>query len=125
MSYAYRKVNVNNVSEKTAYTSTIYTALYQKLSLFTFTGMSTRKKWKPLDPEDQKRKFGERLKQLRKQAGYSSAETFANEKGFQRATYTKWEQGKPDLNIEYDNILALCNSYGVTLPEFYSEGFDN
>ena len=85
--------------------------------------MPTKDNWTPLNFEDQKRKFGERLQELRKAAGYTSAETFANEKGFQRATYGKWEQGKYDLNIEFENILSLCNAYKITLKELFGKGF--
>ena len=86
--------------------------------------MSTKKKSKPLDPEDQKKRLGERLRQLRKAMGYTSAEKFAYDKGFQRATYGIYEQGKPDLNIEFETLIRLANGFGVTLKEFFSEGFD-
>lgn len=86
--------------------------------------MSTRKKSKPLDPVEQKKKLGARLKQLRKMMGYSSAEKFAYENMFSRAAYSKYEQGKSGLNIEFDTLLRLANSYGVNLKEFFSEGFD-
>lgn len=87
--------------------------------------MSTKKKAKPIDPDDQKKRLGERIKQLRKEMGYTSAEKFANDKGFSRSTYGKYEQGEPEyLNIEYDTLIRLANSFGVTLKEFFSEGFD-
>jgi len=81
--------------------------------------MATKKRRKPLNPDDEKRKFGQRIKQLRKQAGYSSAEKFANDNGFVRPTYGKWEKGDTELNIGFDNIIRLANSYGVSLAELF------
>lgn len=86
--------------------------------------MSSRIKSRPLDPIEQKKKLGARLKQLRKKMGYTSAEKFANDHEFSRPTYGKYEQGKSDLNIEYDTLIRLANSFGVNLKEFFSEGFD-
>ena len=86
--------------------------------------MSTRNKSKPLDPIEQKKRLGARLRQLRKKLGYTSAEKFANDNQFSRPTYGKYEQGKPELNIEYDTLIRLANSFGISLKEFFSEGFD-
>jgi transcriptional regulator with XRE-family HTH domain len=83
--------------------------------------MTTKKKAKPLDPEDQRVKLGQRIKQLRKKMGFTSAEAFAYEHKFQRATYGKYEQGR---NLEYFTLVRLCNSFGITLKEFFSEGFE-
>lgn len=85
--------------------------------------MSTVKK-KSLDPIEQKKRLGARLKQLRKRTGYSSAEKFAYEHMFSRAAYSKYEQGSSDLNLQYDTLIRLANSFGISLKEFFSEGFD-
>lgn len=71
-----------------------------------------------------KKRIGERCRQLRREKGYTSAERFAYEHDFARAAYTIYEQGKPTLNIELDTLIRLCNSYQVTLREFFSEGID-
>ena len=84
--------------------------------------MNNRKKVKTLHAEDQVKKLGLRIRQLRKVAGYTSAETFANEKGFPRALYGKYENGK---NIEFLTLIKLVNSFGISLKEFFDEGFDS
>jgi transcriptional regulator with XRE-family HTH domain len=86
--------------------------------------MSNKKQFKPLDPDDQKKRMGERLKQLRKKMGYTSAEKFANDHDFSRPTYMEYEQGKSEFNIEFNTLLKLANSYKVSLKEFFNEGFD-
>lgn len=84
--------------------------------------MNSRKKTKGLDADDQMKKLGQRIRQLRKATGYTSAETFANEKGFPRALYGKYENGK---NIEFLTLIKLVNGFGITLREFFSEGFED
>jgi Predicted transcriptional regulators len=83
--------------------------------------MNTRKKHKELDPEDQMKKLGDRIRELRKASGYSSAETFANDHGFSRALYGKYEKGR---NIEFVTLVKLANAFGVDLKELFSKGFD-
>lgn len=62
--------------------------------------MNTCKKKKEFNPEDQLQKLGARIRELRKASGYTSAETFANENGFSRALYGKYENGR---NIEFSD----------------------
>ena len=84
--------------------------------------MNNRKKIRGLDAEGQMKKLGQRIRQLRKAAGYTSAETFANDKGFPRALYGKYENGK---NIEFVTLIKLVNSFGIGLKEFFDEGFND
>jgi len=84
--------------------------------------MNNRRKPKPLDIEDQMQRLGERIKFLRKTKGYTSAETFANEKGFNRALYGKYESGK--RNIEFITLVRLATAFEMNLQEFFSEGFE-
>lgn len=66
-------------------------------------------------------KFGNRLRQLRKDAGYTSQMTFAFEKGFNPPQYNKWERGE---DIKLSNISRLCEALKISIPEFFAEGFD-
>jgi transcriptional regulator with XRE-family HTH domain len=84
--------------------------------------MNNRKKIKPLDPDDQMKNLGKRIRALRKAMGYTSAENFANDKGFPRATYSKYENGR---NLEFITLVRLASAFGMTLKEFFSEGFDD
>lgn len=85
--------------------------------------MNSRKKLKILDPDDQMQRLGERIKSLRKSKGYTSAETFANEKGFNRALYGKYESGK--RNIEFITLVRLANAFEINLQEFFGKGFND
>lgn len=66
-------------------------------------------------------KFGKRLKELRKSAGYTSQLTFAYEQGFNPPQVNKWERGE---DIKLSSIVRLCEALNITVPEFFSEGFD-
>jgi len=83
--------------------------------------MNTKRKFKPLDPDDQMKKLGSRIRELRKSKGYTSAETFAYENGFARAMYGRYENGK---NIQFITLVRLANCFEMTLEEFFDEGFD-
>ena len=67
------------------------------------------------------RQLGERIKMYRKQAGYTSSEKFAYEKGFNRSQYGKYEVG---TNMRFDSLLKVLQALDVSLEEFFSEGFD-
>lgn len=77
----------------------------------------TAKRSIPVDHE----KLGKRIKELRIQQGYTSAETFAYEKGLNRAQYGKYEIGR---NITWDNLLKVIRALDVSVSEFFAEGFD-
>lgn len=79
--------------------------------------VKTSKKIRPVTLE----KFGKRLRQLRKEAGYTSQLTFAYEEGFNPPQVNKWERGE---DIKLSNISRLCDSLNITVAEFFSEGFD-
>ncbi|HEY9045823.1 MAG TPA: helix-turn-helix transcriptional regulator [Ohtaekwangia sp.] len=66
------------------------------------------------------KKVGERMKQLRIKAGYTSYEIFAYENGISRSQYGRYEKGE-DLRIS--SFLKVLNALGVTPKEFFSEGF--
>jgi transcriptional regulator with XRE-family HTH domain len=75
------------------------------------------KKAKPLDTEEEIKKLGARLRYLRIQAGYTSAETFAYEKGISRALYGRYERGK---DLRYSSLVRLANCFNMTVAEMLS-----
>lgn len=61
-----------------------------------------------------------RIRELRIGKGYKSSEAFALDHQLSRTHYGRWERG---ANITYTNLLKLAAAFGVTLEEFFSEGF--
>lgn len=76
------------------------------------------KKAKPLEPDEEIKKLGARLRYLRIKAGYTSAETFALDKGISRALYGRYERGK---DLRYSSLIRLSNCFGMTVSELLSE----
>ena len=74
-----------------------------------------------LDAEDQLQKLGARIKDLRIRKGYTSYEYFAYEHDISRAQFGRYEQGQ-DLRLS--SLIKIANAFGLTLHEFFSEGFD-
>ena len=72
------------------------------------------KKRKPLDAEEEIKKLGARLRHLRIKAGYTSAETFALEKGISRALYGRYERGK---DLRFSTLIRLANCFGLPVEE--------
>jgi len=79
------------------------------------------KKFSYLDSEDQLKKLGARIKALRIKKGYTSYEYFAYEHDISRAQFGRYEQGQ-DLRLS--SLIKIVNAFGITLQEFFSEGFD-
>ena len=71
--------------------------------------------------EKQLQNFGERLKQIRKQKGYSNYEHFAYQNGFNRVQYGRYENG---ANISLKTLFKLMKAFDMSLEEFFSEGFE-
>lgn len=61
-------------------------------------------------------KIGNRIKQLRLKAGYTSAEKFAYEHGIDRTQYARYERGE-DMRIT--SLLKVVAAHGMTLQEFF------
>jgi transcriptional regulator with XRE-family HTH domain len=76
---------------------------------------------KELEVDDQLKKVGQRIKNLRIKQGYSSYEYFAYEHNISRAQFGRYEQGQ-DLRLS--SLIKVVNAFGLTLEEFFSEGFD-
>ncbi len=65
-----------------------------------------------LDPRI--KKVSERIRQLRIDAGYTSYETFANEKNLPRMQYWRAETG---ANMTLQTLLKIADAHGVSLKE--------
>jgi transcriptional regulator with XRE-family HTH domain len=67
-------------------------------------------------------KIGDNLKILRKRAG-KSQEDVANDLGFNRSTYSGYENGVAQPNIE--NLIALSKYYELSIDVLLSENFQD
>jgi transcriptional regulator with XRE-family HTH domain len=65
--------------------------------------------------------LAERLKALRKAKGFTNYEQFAYTYGIGRDKYGRYENG---YNVNYKTLMKLIKSYGMTVSEFFSKGFD-
>jgi transcriptional regulator with XRE-family HTH domain len=59
--------------------------------------------------------FGERLRRAREDAGYHSAQQFANILGQEPHTYRHWERG--DSEPDFENLTRICELLDVTPNE--------
>ena len=66
-------------------------------------------------------KLGKRIKALRIKNGYSNYETFAYENEIPRAQFGRYERGE---DLRYSSLLKVIKALGITIEEFFSEGFD-
>ena len=64
--------------------------------------------------------IAERLKQLRKEKGYSNYEHIAFDLGMSRSAYWRLETG---ANFELKTLIKICTVLGVSLEEFF-KGID-
>jgi transcriptional regulator with XRE-family HTH domain len=73
------------------------------------------------EPNEELIKLGRRIKQLRVQKGYTNHEFFAYDHGISRAQFGRYEQGE---DLRYLSLVKVVRAFGITLEEFFSEGFD-
>jgi transcriptional regulator with XRE-family HTH domain len=78
-----------------------------------------KKPKKPIDPLVAQ--LGARIRQLRKQEGFTSYEDFANDRELPASQYGRYEKGQ---NLRYTSLVKIAGVFGMTLQEFFSEGFD-
>ncbi len=71
------------------------------------------------DPKVELKKIGERLREIRKEKGYSSPDKFAYEHGINRSQYGKYEAGTEDLRLS--SLIKVLNKLGLSLNEFFKE----
>ncbi len=76
---------------------------------------------KPLNKEEALKKLGERIKQMRIKKGYTNYEYFAYEHEISRAQYGRYERGE---DLRFGTLVKIITAFGMTLEEFFSEGFD-
>jgi DNA-binding XRE family transcriptional regulator len=57
---------------------------------------------------------------VRKEAGYSSQEAFANDAGIPRALYGRYEKG---INLTIHSLYRILKFHKITLSDFFKEGF--
>lgn len=65
--------------------------------------------------------LGNRIKQLRKERGYSNQEIFAYDNDLNRAQYNKYERGG---DIRFSSLVRLLKALDISVKDFFSEGFD-
>jgi len=65
--------------------------------------------------------LGKRIKELRIKKGYTNYEYFAYEHDIPRAQYGRYEKGE---DLRYTNLVRVVSALGISLKEFFSEGFD-
>jgi transcriptional regulator with XRE-family HTH domain len=73
-----------------------------------------------MNPDEQLKRLGQRIKNLRIERGYSSYEYFAYDHNISRAQFGRYEQGQ---DLRFTSLIKVINALGMTLPEFFSEGF--
>lgn len=66
-------------------------------------------------------KLGDRLKALRINKGHHSLEKFAFENDLSRVLYSNYEAGKG--NITFKNLVKVTKALGISLKDFFSQGF--
>ena len=65
--------------------------------------------------------LGSRIKGLRKEAGYTSQETFAYDANIPRALYGKYEKG---ANITITSLSRILKFHKISLKDFFAKGFE-
>lgn len=74
------------------------------------------------NPDKELQKLGKRIKALRIKKGYTNYEYFAYEHNIPRSQFGRYERGE---DLRYSSLLRVIKAFGMTLEEFFSEGFDN
>lgn len=67
-------------------------------------------------------KLAARIRTIRKMKGYDNYEKFANEHNINRSQYGRYEKGE---DLQFTSLVKICLAFGMTLAEFFSEGFDD
>jgi len=76
-----------------------------------------------MDFEAEKIKIGIRCKQIRKELGYTSHETFAYERELDRSQYGKIENGGYNLTLKV--LVRTLNALNVDFSEFFNDEYNN
>lgn len=68
-------------------------------------------------------KLSNRIKEIRKERGFTSAENFAYDIEISRVSMGKYESGNFN-DIQMGTLLKIIDGLEMTPVEFFSEGFD-
>ncbi|MDY6993824.1 MAG: XRE family transcriptional regulator [Pseudomonadota bacterium] len=71
--------------------------------------------------KEQLKKLADRIKTLRISKGYTNYEYFAYEHNIPRAQFGRYERGE---DLRFSSLVKVVKAFDMTLPEFFSEGFD-
>lgn len=75
---------------------------------------------KSQEPLDHKKvmikKVGNRIRQLRIRAGYSSLDKFAHEFEISRTQYARYERGE---DMRFSSLMKIVMAHGMTIEEFF------
>lgn len=72
-------------------------------------------------PNHKIQQLAERLRNLRKQRGYTNYEKFAWDHDISRGQYYRYEKG---ADIKFSTLMKVLKALDITPAEFFSEGFD-
>lgn len=76
-----------------------------------------------IKPEAFMTQLGNRIKELRKKSGFSSAELFAYDIEISRVGMSKYETGAFN-DIKMGTLLKIIDGLGMKPKDFFAEGFD-
>ena len=65
--------------------------------------------------------LAKRIRQLRKEKGYTSQETFAYDNDYTLSYFSRLERGE---DIRFSSLNKVCKALGIDLKTFFSKGFD-
>lgn len=64
--------------------------------------------------------LGERLKEIRREKGYTNYEQFAFDNEIPRAQYGRYEKGH---DLRFSSLLKVLKAMDISLNDFFSKGF--
>ena len=65
--------------------------------------------------------LGKRLRQIRKERGFTNHEHFAYEHEMTRSQYGRYEKG---TDLRFSSLLKVLKAMDISLAEFFAEGFE-
>lgn len=65
--------------------------------------------------------LAKRLKEIRKERGFSNYEQFAYENELPRAQYGRYEKGH---DLRFSSLVKILKAMDISLKDFFSQGFE-
>lgn len=65
--------------------------------------------------------LAKRLREVRKERGFSNYEQFAFENEIPRAQYGRYEKGH---DLRFSSLIKVLKAMDISLKDFFSDGFD-